>query len=196
MKDKHYFGIQFFADPAPTDPPEPDPAPTDPPADNSAELAKLKEELSKAKAAVTKATKEAAEYKRIARANQTAEEQRAAEEKERQEALEAELAEFRKKAAVAETAKRVLSFITDETAATSIAESLYGAEDVDAAIDAINKAWATREKKLRMEFGKIPAPGAGGDEPTITKEQFSNMTYKERMEIFKNHPSLYEKLTN
>ena len=60
----------------------------------------------------------------------------------------------------------------DEQTATAIAELMYGAEDADAAIDAISKAWTAREKALRLEYGKIPAPGIGNsDGVSLTKEE-------------------------
>lgn len=128
------------------------------------EVTRLKAELAKAKAATDKATKEAGDYKKQLRAKQTAEEAKAEEEAESRAALEKEVADLRKEKAVANTSKKVFIFVQDEEIATAIAELLYGAEDADAAIDAIGKAWTAREKALRLEYGKIPAPGVGGGE--------------------------------
>lgn len=154
-------------------------------------------ELNKLKAALDKATKEASEYKKQLRASQSAEERRAEEERERQEAIEEELKTLRKQAAVSSIAKKVMTFTGDETVSNAVAESMYGAEDVDAVIDAINKAWTAREKKLRMEFGKIPSPGVGADDgPTITREQLSAMSYLERLDFATKHPEAYNKLTS
>ena len=159
------------------------------------EIARLKAELARAKAATDKATKEAGDFKKQLRARQTAEEAAAEAEKERQEALERELNELRKERAVANSSKRVFTFVQDEQIATGIAEALYGAEDIDAAIDAISKAWTARETALRLEFGKIPAPGVGSsDGPTITREQLNGFGYKERLEFANKHPDEYAKL--
>lgn len=137
----------------------------------NAEIAKLKAELAKANAAKDKATTEAADFKKQLRAKQSAEEAAAEEAKEVAEAQAKELAELRKKFAVAETGKKVMGFVGDEATANTVAEYLYGAEDVDAALDALQKAWTAKEKALRLEFGKIPAPGAGTtDGPTLSKE--------------------------
>lgn len=137
----------------------------------NAEIARLKAELTKANAAKDKATSEAADFKKQLRAKQSAEEAAAEEAREANEARDRELAELRKKFAVAETGKKVMGFVGDEAVATAVAEYLYGAEDVDAALDAISKAWTAKEKALRLEFGKIPAPGAGTDDgPTLSKE--------------------------
>lgn len=161
----------------------------------NAEIARLRAEMAKQKAALDKATKEAAESKRALRAKQSAEEAAAEEAKETAEAQAKELAELRKRFAVAETSKKAMAFLGDETAANSVAEYLYGAEDVDAALTAIQKAWTAKEKALRLEFGRIPAPGVGsGDGVTVTKEQLDAMDYLQRVEFATKHPEDYEKL--
>lgn len=161
----------------------------------SAEIAKLKADLAKSKAALDKATKEAGDYRKQLRAKQSAEEAAAEEAKETAEAQAKELAELRKLFAVAETSKKVMGFVGDEATANTVAEYLYGAEDVDAALTAIQKAWSAKEKALRLEYGKIQAPGVGaGDGPTLTKEQLDALTYTQRLEFATQHPDEYEKL--
>ena len=163
--------------------------------EESVELAKLRADLAKQKAAIDKATKEAAEYKRQLRQKQSAEEIAAEEKKTADEARDKELAELRKKFAVAETSKQIMKFVADEAVSSQIAEDLYGAADVDAAITAFQKAWAAKDKALRLEFGKIPAPGAGSsDGPTVTKEQLDAMSYRERVEFATKHQDEYNKL--
>lgn len=163
--------------------------------EESVELAKLRSELAKQKAALDKATKEAGDYRKALRAKQSEEEIAAEEKKAADEARDKELAELRKKFAVAETSKQIMKFVADEAVSSQIAEDLYGAADVDAAIAAFQKAWAAREKALRLEFGKIPAPGAGSsDGPTVTKEQLDAMSYRERVEFATKHPDEYNKL--
>lgn len=160
----------------------------------NAEIARLKAELTKQINKNDALAKENAGYKKTIRASKSAEEQRAEEERERQETIERELNELRKRAAVSGIAKTVMGFVGDETTSNSIAEALYGAEDVDAAMDAISKAWTLREKKLRMEYGKIPAPDAGDGAPTTTKQELSEMTYLERLDFANKYPDTYEKL--
>lgn len=162
---------------------------------DSAEVARLRAEIARQKAAIDKATKEAGDAKKALRAKQTAEEAQAEIDKERQEAIERELKELRQEKAVSTNARKIMGFIPDEAVATSIATSLYGAGDVDAAIDEIKKAWVAREKALRMEYGKVPAPGVGsGDGPTITLEQLNKMKYVDRVEFRNKHPEEYQKL--
>ena len=161
----------------------------------SPEIAKLRAELAKQKAALDKATKEAGDAKKALRAKQSAEEAAAEEAKEAAEARDKELAELRKRFAVAETSKKVMGFVGDEQTANSVAEYLYGAEDVDAALTAIQKAWTAKEKALRLEYGKIPAPGVGaGEGVSITKAQLDAMSYSERVGFANKYPEEYEHL--
>lgn len=164
--------------------------------DESAETAKLRAELAKLKIAFDKAAKDAGDAKKALRAKQTAEEAAAEEVKTRQEEMEKELAELKKEKAVANASKRVFTFVRDEKSANSIAEALYGAADVDLAVDEIAKAWIAREKALKAEYGKVPPPGVGSqDGPTVTKEQFDAMGYMDRLEFHNKHPEEYAKLT-
>ena len=159
------------------------------------ELAKLRAEMAKQKAALDKATKEAGDYKKQLRAKQSAEEIAAEEAKVQQEALMQELETLRKEKAVAATTAKITPLIGDSEVAGQIAEYLYGAEDVDAALTALQKAWTAKEKALRLEFGKIPAPGAGAsDGPTITREQLDSMKFPERVKFMNEHRDEYEKL--
>lgn len=182
-------GLQFFAEPAPAPEPTPAPSPAQEPspapnpapelepapndeaaAQAAAELKRLQAELSKQKNALDAATKEAANYKKQLRAKLSTEEQEAEAAKERQEAMEAELAALRKQSAMGAISKKVMTFISDENTADGVAEALYGAEDVDAAIDAIAKAWTAKEKELRLEFSKLPPPAPGGDSSNVQKD--------------------------
>ena len=159
------------------------------------ELAKLKAELAKQKAALDKATKEAAESKRELRKKQSAEEVAAEEAKALQQAMEEELAMLRKEKAVSLITAKAMPMFGDSDVASQVAEYLYGAEDADAALTAIQKAWNAKEKALRLEYGKIPAPGVGSsDGISITKEQLDSLTFPERVKFANEHPDEYNKL--
>lgn len=161
----------------------------------NAEITKLKRELAAQINKNDSLAKENAEKTKLLRAKQSAEEAAAEEAKEAAEARDKELAELRKKFAVAETSKKVMGFVGDEATASTVAEYLYGAEDIDAALTAMQKAWAAKEKALRQEYGKIPAPGVGAsDGVTITKAQLDAMTYTERIKFANEHPDDYERL--
>ena len=162
---------------------------------DNAEIARLKAELQKQITKNDALAKENADQKKAIRAKQTAEEAAAEEAKTQQEALMKELETLRKERAVASTTAKVLPLVGDNTVAGQIAEYLYGADDVDSALAAIQKAWTAKEKALRLEFGKIPAPGVGGaDGPTVTKAQLDAMTYVDRVKFANEHPEEYNKL--
>ena len=159
------------------------------------ELAKLKAELAKQKAALDKATKEAGDYRKQLRAKQSAEEVAAEEAKALQQSMQEELEQLRKEKAVAATTAKIMPLVADGDVAAQIAEYLYGADDVDAALTAIQKAWTAKEKALSLEYGKIPAPGVGGsDGPSLTRDQLNAMNYMERIEFANKHPDEYEAL--
>lgn len=161
----------------------------------TSEVARLNAELAKQKAALDKATKEAAESKRQLRARQSAEEAAAAEAREAQEARDKELADLRKRFAVAETSKKIMAFVGDEATSTTIAECLYGSEDIESALAALNKAWTAKEKALKLEFGRIPAPSIGGvDGAMLTREQLDSMSYAQRVEFANKNPEEYQRL--
>jgi len=128
-----------------------------------AQIEQLKADMAKQKKALDEATSEAGKYKKELRAKQTQEEIDAANKKEEQEKRDREFAELQKKVARAEGTKNVMSKLgVDEETAGTIAECMIGCEDVDNALLLIQKVWEAREKALRIEFGKIPGPGAGG----------------------------------
>lgn len=162
---------------------------------DSAEIARLKRELTNALNKNDSLAKENAEKTKQLRAKQSAEEVAQEEAKALQQSMQEELEQLRKEKAVAATTAKVMAFVGDDVVSAQVAEYLYGAEDVDAAVTAIQKAWTAKEKALRLEFGKIPAPGAGAsDGPTITKEQLDGLGYKDRLEFATKYPDEYERL--
>ena len=138
----------------------------------NAQIEQLKADLAKQKAALDKATHEASAANKALKAKMTQEEIDAANKKEADEKAAQELAELRKEVARAKSTKSVMSKLSvDEDTAGKIAECLFGCEDVDNALLLIQKAWEAREKALRLEFGKIPGPGAGGDSKEDAEEK-------------------------
>ena len=163
--------------------------------EESAELSRLKADMAKLKAANDKLSKENAEKTKMIRAKQSADEIAAEEAKAQHDAMMAELETLRKEKSVAATTAKIIPLVGNNEVAGQIAEYLYGAEDVDAALAAIQKAWTAKEKALRLEFGKIPAPGTGAsDGPIMTREQLDAMEYKDRAKFFTEHPDEYRKL--
>lgn len=130
--------------------------------DSNEELLKVKADYARLKAALDRATKEAGDAKKSLRAKQSAEEIAAEEQKARDEATQKELEELRREVAYSKTVKAIMGKLgTDEDMSGRLAESLYGAENIEAALTELQKCWAAKEKALRLEFGRIPAPGIG-----------------------------------
>lgn len=129
----------------------------------AAQLEQLKAEMAKQKAALDKATKEAGDARKALKAKMTQEEIDAVNKKEEEEKAAARLAELEKEVARTRSSKSVMAKLgVDEDTAGKIAECLIGCEDIDNALLLIQKTWEAREKALKLEYGKIPGPGAGG----------------------------------
>ena len=142
------------------------------PKDLAAQIEQLKADMAKQKDALDKATKEAAGYKRELRSKQTQDEIDAANKKEAEEKREQEFAELQKKVARAENTKNVMGKLAvDETTAGKIAECMIGCEDIENALLLIKQAWDAKEKALKLEYGKIPGPGAGGSNDEDAEER-------------------------
>ena len=129
-----------------------------------AEIARLKALIADQKSAIDKATKEAGDLRKEMRSKMTQAEIEATEKKEAEEKAAKELDELRRKVARSEATKTVMGKLgLDEESAGNLADHLYGAADIDNALLEIQKAWQSREKALRMEFGKLTGPGTGAD---------------------------------
>lgn len=147
--------------------------------DLASQLEQAKAELAKMKASFDKAAHEASENKKALndankalRAKMTEEEIAAKEKQEADEKAAQELADLRKKVAKAENTRSVMGKLSvDEDTAGKIAECLVGCEDLGNALLLIQQAWTAREKALRLEFGKIPGPGAGGSSDEDSEEK-------------------------
>lgn len=132
--------------------------------DLKALVAKLQAENGKQKAALDKATHEAAETRKELKKRQTQEEIDADAKREEDEKRQQRVEELERKVARAENTKAIMGKLgVGEDDAGQIAESLRGCENLDNALLLIQKAWTAKEKSLRLEFGKVTPPGAGGD---------------------------------
>lgn len=137
-----------------------------------AQIEQMKAEMAKQKEAINNATKEAAKYKRELQSKKTQEEIDADAKAEAAEKAAKELEDLRKEVARAKSTKSVMAKLgVDEETAGTIAENLIGCENIDNALLLIQKAWTAKEKALRLEFGKIPGPGAGGSSEEDAEEK-------------------------
>lgn len=122
-------------------------------------IEKMKRQMAEMQKQLAQSKKDTDFYKKELRKTKSAEEQRTEDERERQEQIQNELETLRKQAAIASNSKKVFSFVGNEEIANNVAEYLMGAADVDGAIDELAKAWREKEKKLKLEYGKIQKPG-------------------------------------
>lgn len=137
---------------------------TDSVEDLKAQIAKLQAAAEKQKAALDRATHEAAESKKALKAKQTQEEIDADAKREAEEKRQQEFEELQRKVARAENTKAIMGKLgVTEEVAGQLAESLRGCENIENALLLIQKEWTAKEKSLRMEFGKVTPPGAGAD---------------------------------
>lgn len=136
----------------------------------NAEIARLQAEMAKQKSALDKATHEASVANKAVKAKDaelkakmTAEEIAAKEKEEADSRAAQELEELRREVAKGKTVKAVMGKLAmDEETAGEMADSLYGAANIENALLLFQKVWTAKEKALRMEFGRIPGPGTGG----------------------------------
>lgn len=144
----------------------------DPTAALNAEIARLKSDLAKQKSALDAATSEAGKYRKELKSKMTQEQIAESEKQEAAEKAAKELADLRKEVAKGKTIKSVMGKLgIGEDDAGELAEHLYGAENIETALLLIQKAWTAKEKALRLEFGKVPPPGAGGANGEDAEEQ-------------------------
>ena len=128
-----------------------------------AQIEQMKADMARQKKALDDATKEAGDYRKQLKAKMTQAEIDEANKKEAEEKQAARLAELEKEVARTRSSKSVMAKLgVDEDTAGKIAECLIGCEDIDNALLLIQKTWEAREKALKLEYGKIPGPGAGG----------------------------------
>ena len=148
------------------------------------------------KKAIDKATADASEWKKKYMATQSESEKLSMEKAERDAALKEELEALRKESKVNKFAKSFMAFGYTEEMATKAAEAQYSG-DTDELFRLQKLHSDNMAKQIRADIMKsMPVPATGNDDGVhITQEQFDNMSYREQLELFEKHPTVYEKLT-
>ena len=157
------------------------------PTDNSAEIDRLKQALSKSNS-------EAADYKKQLREKMSAEEVKAKEDADRIEELTKERDALLREKTVAGYKAQFLALGYDEGLAGASAEAMANGE--------MSKVFANQkkqheaiEKKIRADVLKdTPKPEGGNSSETMTKEKFSKMPIEEQFKFSVEHPEEYKKL--
>jgi hypothetical protein len=157
------------------------------PTDNSAEIDRLKNALSKSNS-------EAAEMKKQLREKMSAEEVKAKEDAEKFEELQKKYDELVRKDSISTNKVKLLSLGYDEKLATETAEAMVNGE-LDKVFANQKKHIEAVEKKIRADVLKeTPKPEGGNGSETITKEMFSKMSIAEQYKYSVEHPEEYKKL--
>lgn len=169
--------------------------------DLMAELAQLKADMARNKNALDKALKEKGEITKKLREKQTAEEAEA------EAKAEAEAARAEKEAEMART-------IATYEAKSMFAEMGLAGKDLETAVQAKidgdektvysvivkyfeNKYESALKTKESEWLGNRPQVnvGVGGNGTALTKEQFDNLTYKEKVELYNKDIETYKRLS-
>ena len=157
------------------------------PTDNSAEVERLKNALSKSNS-------EAADYRKQLREKMSAEEQKAKDDAERFEELQSKYDALLRKDSITENKARLLSLGYDDKLATETAEAIVNGE-IDKVFTNQKKHLESVEKKIREEvLTSTPRPTGGNGSETMTLEKFKKMPIEEQFKFSKEHPEEYKQL--
>ena len=157
------------------------------PTDNSAEVEKLKNALSKSNS-------EAADYKKQLREKMSADEIKAKEDADKYEDLQSKYDALLKESNITKNKARLLSLGYDDKLATETAEAIVNG-DTDKVFANQKKHLDSVEKKIREEvLTSTPRPTGGNGSETMTLEKFKKMPIEEQYKFSKEHPEEYKTL--
>ena len=157
------------------------------PSDNSDELERLKNALSKSNS-------EAAEYKRQLKDKMSAEELKAKEDAEKWEQIEKERDALLREKNVSINKAKLLGLGYDESLADDTAEAMVNGE-LDKVFANQKKHLDNLEKKIRSEILKdTPKPDGGSSSETMTKEKLRSMSPQDRYKYSVEHPEEYKQI--
>ena len=157
------------------------------PTDNSAELDRLKNALSKSNS-------EAADLKKQLRDKMSAEEIKAKEDAEKYDEVVKERDALLREKTILGHKTQYLALGYDEKLANETAEAMVAGE-LDKVFANQKKHLDSMEKKIRADVLKdTPTPEGGKGSDEITKEKFSKMSIAEQFKFSTEHPEEYKKL--
>lgn len=158
------------------------------------QMAEMIAENKRLKRAFDKASSEAAEYKKQVMATKTEAEKVSIEKAERDAAMKERLDFLERKDKIREYADSFMESGYSRDLATKAAEALFDGRTEDV-IAAQNQYKTEYEKMIKAQIMKsMPAPATGNDDSIqMTQEQFDALTYREQLDLFENHPTVYEK---
>lgn len=146
------------------------------------------------KDAVDKATAEAAKYKKELREKQTEQERLEAERAEKDKEKDEMLASLIKEKSLAEQKSNFLKVGYSEELADKSAKAIVDG-DYKTVFANLGTFISERDKKKEAELlDKTKRPNGGSNASTVTKEQFENMSFTERNNLYNDNPDLYHEL--
>lgn len=158
------------------------------------EIEEKQEEGNKWKAALDKATAEAAKFKKELREKQTEAERLEAERKEAEEEKDKRIAELEKRNLLADQKSNFLKVGYSEELAEKSAQAMVDG-DFSTVFANLGTFISERDKKKEAELlDKTKRPTGGSGSQTVTKEQFDKMSFTERNKLFTDNPELYHEL--
>lgn len=147
-----------------------------------------------AKAVFDKKASEAADLSKQLKARMTEEEKAKEAEAKHREELEARVKELETEKAINANVNSYLAMGYDEKLARSSAEALVKG-DMETVFKNQKAHLEVREKALKADLLKqTPFPAGGESAPTVTKEQFDNMSFTQRADLKVKNPELYKTL--
>lgn len=157
------------------------------PADNSAELERLRNALSKSNS-------EAADYKKQLREKMTAEEAKAKEDSDKFKELQGKYDALLKESEISKNKARLLALGYEDKLASETAEAIVNGE-TEKVFANQKKHLESVEKKIREEvLTSTPRPTGGNGSDTMTLEKFRKMPMNEQVKFANEHPEEYNKL--
>lgn len=155
--------------------------------DNSAELERLKNALSKSNS-------EAADYKKQLREKMSEDEQKKQKEQEERDTMQKELEALRRESLVSKNKSRLIALGYEEALADETAEAMADGK-IEKVFANQKKHLEAFEKKVRAEALKnTPKPTGDGDGKTITLKDFRAMSPADRLKFSREHPDEYKEL--
>ena len=157
------------------------------PIDNSAEIDRLKNALSKSNS-------EAADYKKQLREKMSADEIKAKEDAEKQAKLQSDYDALVRKVALSENKAKLLGLGYEDKLATETAEAM-----IDGNLDKVfanqKKHLESVEKRIREDvLHNTPKPEGGSSASTMTKEKLRGLSANERYEFAQKNPEEYKQI--
>ena len=157
------------------------------PSDNSAEIDRLKNALSKSNS-------EAADYKRQLKDKMSAEELKAKEDAEKWEEMEKNYNALLKKDAISTNKAKLLALGYEESLADDTAEAMVNGE-LDKVFANQKKHLESVEKKIKSDILKnTPKPDGGKSSDEMTKEKLRAMSAQDRYTYSVEHPEEYKQI--